>query len=147
MLALFYFYPRGDCVKTNQMRPLRWISVLALLTGLNGVAFAQATGTASSDATGGNPMASILMLGAFALIFYFMVFRPQSKRAKEHRELITKLAKGDEVLTTGGLLGKITKIDDNFFVIMIAEGVEVMVQKQAIAAALPKNTMKSISAS
>lgn len=99
---------------------------------------------AASEGYASSSMAQILMLVAFGLIFYFMVFRPQSKRVKEHRDLVTKLQKGDEVLTSGGLLGKIARVSDDFFLVTIAEGIEVMVQKQAIATALPKGTMKSI---
>lgn len=90
-----------------------------------------------------SPYGSLIMLAGFFAIFYFMLWRPQSKRMKEQRQLISNLSKGDEVVTTGGLLGKITKVTDNFVSLALAEGVEVLVQKQAIAAALPKGTMKA----
>lgn len=91
-----------------------------------------------------SPYSSILMLGGFFAIFYFMLWRPQSKRAKEQKQMITNLAKGDEVVTSGGLLGKVTKITDAFIVVALAEGVEVLVQKQAVAGCLPKGTIKAI---
>lgn len=110
-------------------------------------AFAQTatTGASSEGGLASGSMAQILMLVAFGLIFYFMVFRPQSKRMKEHRDLVTKLQTGDEVMTTGGLIGKIARVSDDFFQVTIADGVNVLVQKQAVTTALPKGTMKSIS--
>ena len=86
------------------------------------------------------------MLAAFGLIFYFMIFRPQSKRMKEHKNLMSSLAKGDEVLTQGGLVGRIAKIadDKDFVVIALNDTTEVTVQKGSISAVLPKGTMKSL---
>ncbi|SES93395.1 preprotein translocase subunit YajC [Thalassotalea agarivorans] len=88
----------------------------------------------------------LIMLAVFGLVFYFMIYRPQAKRVKEHKNLMTALSKGDEVLTQGGLIGKITKVseDKDFMVIAIAEGTEVAVQKAAVSAVLPKGTMKSL---
>jgi preprotein translocase subunit YajC len=114
------------------------------------VAFAEAAttaGSAANTAAGaetGFGMQKGLLFGAFILIFYFFIIRPQSKRAKEQRDLVGGLQKGDEVLTNAGIVGKITKVSDNFFVVMIAEGTEVLMQKQAIAGSLPKGTMKSV---
>ena len=106
--------------------------------------FAEAAAQQAPETMGSNALSQGLMLAAFAAIFYFLILRPQSKRAKEHRTLVTSLQKGDEVLTTGGLLGKVTKVTDDFLMVSIADGIEVAVQKQAIAAVLPKGTMKSI---
>ncbi len=75
---------------------------------------------------------------------YFLMIRPQSKRAKEHRDLVTKLGKGDEVITSGGILGKITNISDDFISLVIAEGIEVKVQRNAISTVLPKGTLKAV---
>ena len=75
---------------------------------------------------------------------YFLVIRPQSKRAREHRNLIADLQTGDEVLTSGGILGKIIKIADNFVILKIAENVEVKVQKSAVVMNLPKGTEKTV---
>jgi preprotein translocase subunit YajC len=86
----------------------------------------------------------IIMLIAFVAIFYFLILRPQNKRAREHRELIGKLAKDDEVITAGGILGRITKITDDFVVLCIAEGVEIKIQKSAIANSIPKGTLKTL---
>lgn len=88
----------------------------------------------------------IIMLVIFALIFYFMIFRPQSKRVKEHKALVSSLSKGDEVLTAGGLIGKITKVSDekDFVKVELSEGNEVMIQKSSINSVLPKGTIKSI---
>ena len=94
--------------------------------------------------TQGSAMSSIIMLVVFGLIFYFMLIRPQSKRAKEHKGMIEAIQKGDEVVTNGGVLGKITKVAENFITIKVAENVEINVQKHAIAATLPKGTIKSI---
>jgi preprotein translocase subunit YajC len=86
----------------------------------------------------------ILIIVAFALVFYFIVWRPQSKRTKEHRELIASLGKGDEVITNGGIVGKITKVQDDFLLVEVAEKVELRIQKGAVSAVLPKGSLKSI---
>lgn len=77
-------------------------------------------------------------------VFYFLLIRPQTKRVKEHKQMIDSLAKGDEVVTNGGLLGKIIELGDNFVIIEIAQDVQVKVQRPAIAAIMPKGTMKSL---
>lgn len=94
----------------------------------------------------GGGMELIFMLLMFGLIFYFMIYRPQAKRLKQHRELIASVAKGDEVLMNGGMVGRISKISDDkdFMVLSLADSVEVMVQKSAVTAVLPKGTMKSL---
>ena len=88
----------------------------------------------------------LIMLAIFGLIFYFMIYRPQAKRAKEHKNLVSSLSKGDEVLTAGGFLGKITKVSDDkdFVKVELAEGTEVNIQKASISSVLPKGTIKSI---
>ena len=86
----------------------------------------------------------IFILVAFGLVFYFIIWRPQSKRAKEHRELVGGITKGDEIVTNGGLLGKVIKVEDQFLLIEVAKGVELKLQKHAVSAALPKGTIKSI---
>ena len=87
-------------------------------------------------------MFQILMLVGFIAIFYFLLWRPQQKRAKEHRNLIDNLAKGDEVATSGGVMGRITKVADDVVTMEIADGVQVLVQKPAVAMLLPKGTLK-----
>ncbi|WP_027856828.1 preprotein translocase subunit YajC [Marinobacterium jannaschii] len=89
-------------------------------------------------------MFNLLFLVGFGLIFYFFMWRPQSKRAKEHKNLLGGLSKGDEVMTSGGLVGKITKVNDDYVVLEVSEGVEMQFQKVHVAAALPKGTIKSI---
>jgi preprotein translocase subunit YajC len=81
------------------------------------------------------------MIALFA-IFYFLLIRPQQKRQKEHRNMVSELAKGDEVITMGGLLGKITAVDDNFITLNIAKDTEVRVQKVSVQAMMPKGTFK-----
>jgi preprotein translocase subunit YajC len=102
-------------------------------------AWAQA---APAGATGGQFQFALLM-AAFIALFYFMLIRPQQKRAKEHQGLVSKLAAGDEVVTNGGLLGKVTEVGDTFVTLEVADGVRVKVQKVQIAQLMPKGTLKS----
>lgn len=83
------------------------------------------------------------MLLAFGVIFYFMLIRPQNKRAKEQQELINKLQKDDEVITVSGILGKIMRIDEQFIVINISENTPITIQKNTVSACLPKGTLKN----
>lgn len=87
---------------------------------------------------------SMIMIAAIFVLFYFMLIRPQSKRAKEHRDLIGKLKKGDEVITTGGMLGKVTSLDEQYVKVSIADGIEISMQRNAISSVLPKGTLKSL---
>lgn len=96
---------------------------------------------ASPPAAGGG-IEFFIMIGIFFLIMYFMIIRPQSKRAKEHKKLIEALSKGDEVVTNGGLLGKITEVGENFVKLEVSEGVNIKVQKSAVASVMPKGTLK-----
>ena len=95
---------------------------------------------------GGDIKTTVFMLAVFGLVFYFMIYRPQAKRVKAQKSLMSALAKGDEVLTQGGIVGKIVKVSDekDFVVISISETTEVTVQKGAINTVLPKGTMKSL---
>lgn len=85
-----------------------------------------------------------IFLVGFLVIFYLMIWRPQAKRAKEHKSLLGNLQKGDEVVTSGGIAGKVSKVSDDFVVIEVSETVELKIQKAAIAATLPKGTLKAI---
>ena len=83
-------------------------------------------------------------MAAIFLIFYFLFIRPQGKQAKEHKAMIESLSKGDEIVTNGGIVGRINKIGDNFIAIEIAKDLEIKVQRHAITTVLPKGSMKSL---
>jgi preprotein translocase subunit YajC len=105
-------------------------------------AFAQ---TAPAAAAGGDIMSSLTGMLPLVLMFvvlYFVMIRPQMKRQKEHKSMIDALAKGDEVATAGGLLGKVSKIGDTTLSVEIAAGVEVQLQRSAVVQVLPKGTVK-----
>lgn len=102
---------------------------------------AMAAGDAATAAQGG--FGSLIPLVLIFVIFYFLLLRPQIKRAKEHKKMTESLAKGDEVVTTGGMLGRIAKLDDSFITLEIAEGVSVKVQRSAVGSLMPKGTLKS----
>jgi preprotein translocase subunit YajC len=87
---------------------------------------------------------NLLFLGGFVLIFYFLLWRPQSKRRKEHQALMSGLAKGDEVVTAGGIVGLVNKVEDDFVKLQVADNMELRVQKSAVGATLPKGTLKSL---
>lgn len=93
---------------------------------------------------GGTQM--IFMLVIFAAIFYFMIYRPQAKRTKEHRSLMDSLSKGDEILTQGGLIGRVVKItaENDYVQIELNENNVIVIKKNFISAVLPKGTLKSI---
>ena len=117
---------------------VKQLSVLVLMV-LSGAAFAEG---ASAPSAGG--IEQFILLGGFVLIFYFLMWRPQSKRVKEHKNLVANLGKGDEVITNGGVAGKITKVTDDFVVVEVSEGTELKIQKVAVSSVLPKGTLKGI---
>ena len=90
----------------------------------------------------GDPLVSFLPLVLIFVVFYFLLIRPQNKRAKEHKAMVEALGKGDEVVTNGGLLGKITKVGDNFVELDVSDGIKVKVQRQSVANLMPKGTIK-----
>lgn len=105
-------------------------------------AFAQ---TASNAAAGGDMQSSLMGMLPLVLMFvvlYFIMIRPQMKKQKEHKAMIDAIAKGDEVVTVGGVLGKIAKLDENFVSLEVASGVEIQVQRPAIVQVLPKGSIK-----
>ena len=108
---------------------------------LFGVSTAHAANAAPHS---GGFISMLPMLIILVAFMYFLVIRPQSKRAKEHRALVGNLKKGDEVVTSGGLMGKIVKIAENFIVVEVAESVELRLQKNAVTASMPKGTIKSL---
>lgn len=103
---------------------------------------AMAEGAAATGSTEGSLMSLIPFILLF-VIFYFFLIRPQSKRVKEHKNMLTTLGKGDEVVTNGGILGKIVSISDEFVTVEIATNTQVKLQKQYIASLMPKGTIKS----
>ncbi len=103
-------------------------------------AFAQ-----TAPAAGGDMQSALMGMLPFALIFvvlYFVMIRPQMKKQKEHTAMISALAKGDEVITGGGLLGKVSKMGDTFIGLEVSSGVEIQVQRSAVIQVLPKGTIK-----
>jgi len=105
-------------------------------------AFAQ---TAPAAAAGGDIQSSLMSMLPIVLMFvvlYFIMIRPQMKKQKEHRAMVEALAKGDEVVTAGGVLGRVSSLNENFVGVEIASGVEVQLQRQAVVQVLPKGTMK-----
>lgn len=123
------------------MRLLFQLTIL-MLTAFYSV-FSYAEGAPVSP-EGPSAMIQLIFFGGFILIFYFLMWRPQSKRAKEHKNLVSSLSKGDEVITNGGIAGKITKVSEDFITIEVSENTELKIQKVAISSALPKGTLKSI---
>jgi preprotein translocase subunit YajC len=105
------------------------------------VAHAQ-TAAAAADPTGG--FMQLLPMILMFVVLWFLMIRPQMKKAKDHKALIAALAKGDEVVTQGGILGRIVKVDENYATVEIAAGTEVVVQKSSIGLVLPKGTLKSL---
>jgi len=96
-----------------------------------------------APAAGGEPgIINFVFLLVLFLIFYFLLLRPQIKRAKEHKKMTEALSKNDEVVTSGGIAGKVIKIEDSFVTMQIAAGVEVQVQRSAIGSLLPKGSLK-----
>ncbi|MGE0384881.1 MAG: preprotein translocase subunit YajC [Gammaproteobacteria bacterium] len=91
----------------------------------------------------GNPFEMLVLFGVLFAMFYFLMIRPQVKKQKEHREMLGKLAKGDEAVTAGGLLGRVKEVGDNFVLLEVAKGVEVKIQKSYVQAVLPKGTLKT----
>ncbi|MDY6891678.1 MAG: preprotein translocase subunit YajC [Pseudomonadota bacterium] len=103
-------------------------------------AYAEAAGAGTMD----SGIFNILFLVGFGLIFYFFMWRPQAKRAKEHKNLLAGLAKGDEVITAGGIIGKVVRLSDDYVVLEVSPGTELKFQKAHVAAELPKGTIKNI---
>ena len=103
-------------------------------------AYAQAA--AGGDPTGG--LMGLMPLILMFIVLWFLMIRPQMKRAKEHKAMVAALAKGDEVVTQGGIAGRVTQVGDNFLHVEIADNVNILVQAQAVATVLPKGTLKTL---
>jgi preprotein translocase subunit YajC len=102
--------------------------------------------SAQAQAAGGaqpNAFVQLLPLILIFVVFYFLLIRPQAKRAKEHKSMVAALGVGDEVVTSGGILGRITETGDQFLTVEIADGVRVKVQRHTVSSVLPKGTLKS----
>ena len=97
----------------------------------------------AQDAAQPGGLMSFLPLIIIFVIFYFLLIRPQMKRAKEHKKLVSELSNGDEVVTNGGLLGRITNVGESFVTVELAENVQIKVQRHAVANIMPKGTVKS----
>jgi preprotein translocase subunit YajC len=97
----------------------------------------------AQDAASPGGLMSFLPLIVIFAVFYFMLIRPQMKRSKEHKQLVSQLGKGDEVVTNGGLLGRITEVTDSFITLEIADNVQIKLQRQAVTTVMPKGTIKS----
>jgi len=102
------------------------------------------TASAQSAATSGTSgMGALLLPVVMIVVFYFLLIRPQSKRAKEHKAMVSSLEVGAEVATSGGIIGKVTEVSEQFLTVEIAPGVNVKVQRHTVSQVLPKGTMKS----
>ena len=111
------------------------------LTGIF-VTNALATNGAPAASPAGDPLASMILPIGLIVLFYFFLIRPQSKRHKQHKEMVAALQKGEEVVTTGGLLGKITNVGENFITLEISKDISIHVQKNSVQAVMPKGTIK-----
>jgi preprotein translocase subunit YajC len=103
-------------------------------------AFAQGSAAGSAESS----LMSFLPLILMFAVLYFIMIRPQMKRQKEHRNMLAAMAKGDEVITSGGIVGKVTKVSEAYVGVEISDGTEITVQKSAVSTILPKGTIKSL---
>lgn len=104
-------------------------------------AHAEGAAAASAQQSG---MSMAVMFVIFILFFFFAIWRPQNQRAREQRSMLEALAKGDEITTVGGMVGRITKLGDQFLTLAVGNNVEVLLQKSSVASVLPKGTIKTI---
>lgn len=124
------------------MSLLNFIGIGNAIADVAQTAVAPAATTAAGAAPHGNPYTMWVMLAIFIVAFYFLLVRPQTKRAKEQKQMLGGIAVGDEVMTAGGMLGRIARMKDNYIVLTVAKGVDVTLQKGSIAAVLPKGTLE-----
>ena len=94
----------------------------------------------AQGADAGGSLFSLLPLVVIFVLFYFLLIRPQQKRAKQHKEMVAALKKGEEIVTNGGLLGKVTEVSDNFVTVEVSSGLNVRIQRQSISQVMPKGT-------
>lgn len=107
-------------------------------------AYADSLGPLSGGGSQGGGFSFIIMFAVFFLFIYFFIWRPQNKRAKEQQNLLDSLAKGDEVITAGGLLGRISKISGQYITLAVANNVDMVLQKSSVVGVMPKGTLKTI---
>lgn len=93
---------------------------------------------------GGSGIQTLILLGVMLVIFYFLILRPQSKRAKQHKQLIASLQKGDEIISNSGISGKITEVGAQFIGLQVDDKVVIKMQKDTVASVLPKGTLKEV---
>ncbi|MCC5792192.1 MAG: preprotein translocase subunit YajC [Legionellaceae bacterium] len=98
----------------------------------------------TAQASAGEGMYPMFMIAVIFVLFYFMLIRPQNKRQKEHQKMVSELKKGDEVITSGGILAKVTDLSEQYLKVSLADGVEVRLQRTAVSSVLPRGTMKSL---
>ena len=99
---------------------------------------------AQGAGTPGGGLESMLLIGLMFVVLYFLMIRPQMKRAKEHKAMVEALQRGDEVVTAGGVLGRISKLNENYITLEVANNVEIQVQRPSVQLVLPKGTLKNI---
>ena len=99
---------------------------------------------AAGGSQGGDPMASLFFMVVIFAVFYFILIRPQAKRAKEHKKMTAALQKGDEIVSSGGVLGKVTDVSDDYVSLQVADNVEIKIQRSAVGTLLPKGTIKEV---
>lgn len=108
-------------------------------------AFAEGVAASAASMPHADSSFSLLMIVGIFALFYFMMIRPQNKRAKQHKELITKLQKGDEIVLTSGILAKVDKlVNEQYLKVILSSNVEVLVQREAVSSVLPKGTLSSL---
>ena len=107
---------------------------------LIGQAFAQGTGGGSM----GGDLMGLLPIILMFIVLWFIMIRPQMKRAKEHKKMVEELQKGDEIITAGGIVGRVSKLSDAYLTLEVADGVEMRIQRSAVQVVLPKGTLKGI---
>src|SRR5688572_27217468 len=133
-----------DCAvqeRSYGLFPVIWLFFggIARMDWLISTAAAQAQGAAGQPSA----LMQFLPLVLIFIVFYFLLIRPQTKRAKEHKAMVAALEVGAEVVTNGGILGKVTEVSEQFLTVEVASGVNVKVQRHAVAQILPKGTLKS----
>jgi preprotein translocase subunit YajC len=97
----------------------------------------------AQDAATGGSLSPLLMMVGLIVVFYFMILRPQNKKQKEHREMVAALAVGDEIVTSGGVLGKVSAVGEHFVSVDVADSVTIRIQRHTVGAVMPKGTIKS----